>query len=98
VFPHDDWDPEPWAYTTDFRSTTKHPQGEWTFAVMSSIDIEEISVRVEGPDSILRKGRLRDLETGKLVKIRDGAYTFEANPGVRYFSFSVDGNTKNKGT
>jgi hypothetical protein len=89
VFPHEDWEPEPWAYTTDFRSTSKNPQGEWVFAVMSSIDIEDISMRLEGPENILRKGKLRDLETGKLVKFRDGVYTFEANPGVRYFSFSV---------
>ena len=89
VFPHEDWDPEPWAYTTDFHPTTKKPQGEWIFAVHSSVDLEEIGMRLEGPESILMKGKLRDLETGKQVKFRDGIYTFAASPGVKYFRFTL---------
>ena len=38
---------------------------------------------------MLRKAQLRDLETGKQVKFSRGAYTFNASPGERYFTFRV---------
>jgi hypothetical protein len=95
IFPHEEWaadgDAEVWGYTSDFHASSRKPKGEWTFAVMSSIDVSEVSLRLEGPEDILRKAKLRDMETGKLVRFSKGIYTFNASPGIRYFTFSVGG-------
>ena len=89
IFPHEEWGGDAWGYTSDYHASSRNPQGEWTFAVLSSIDVSEVSLRLQGPDSILRKAKLRDLETGKQVKFSEGVYTFNASPGIRYFSFQV---------
>lgn len=95
IFPHEEWaadgDAEVWGYTSDFHASSRKPRGEWTFAVMSSIDVSEVSLRLEGPEGILRKAKLRDMETGKLVRFSKGIYTFNASPGIRYFTFRIGG-------
>lgn len=94
VFPHEKWEGEDgdkaWGYTSDFHQLTRKPQGEWTFAVHSSSEIRQATLRLEGSASILRKGTLIDLETGKKVKFYRGAYSFTTNTDkVRYFSFRI---------
>lgn len=89
VFPHQEWGTEAWGFASDYRSVQRKPSGEWIFAVHVSAGVDEVSLSLEGPDEILNKAQLRDLETGKLVKFSRGAYTFDASPGERYFSFRV---------
>ncbi len=91
IFPHDDWAGDAWAYTSDFHAVSRKPRGEWVFAVLSSIDVSQVSLRLEGPRKILRRASLTDLETGRKVRFNKGAYTFEASPGVRYFAFRIGG-------
>jgi hypothetical protein len=89
VFPHEEWESDAWGFTSDFHATSLRPQGEWVFAVHASSDVTHASLRLEGPAKILKKAKLRDLETGKLVKFSRGGYRFDLDGGPHYFSFKV---------
>jgi hypothetical protein len=90
VFPHDEWETGAWNYTSDYRAITKKPSGEWTFKVLASPDVEEVTLRWEGPEDILKKSRLIDVQTGTKVKAgKDDSYTFELVDGQAEFVFEV---------
>jgi len=71
---------------------TKKPGGEWSFLVRASAEAEEITLRWEGDNKLLRKAILRDEQTGKRIRIRPGrSYTFTNNGGENRFTFIVRG-------
>ncbi|NNE05767.1 MAG: hypothetical protein HKN15_08605 [Xanthomonadales bacterium] len=89
VFPHEEWGETTWGYASDYHAATRKPSGEWVFAVRGSEPFAEVTLKLEGPAEILKKGNLRDLESGKQVKLADGSYTFDMASDVHYFSFRL---------
>ena len=90
VFPHDDWKAGSWGYTTDFHALSKKPSGTWRFAVKASANITDATLRWTAPDSILRKAKIIDEQTGKKIKLKaDGHYSFNITGGIRYFRFEL---------
>ena len=90
TFENDAFTDAGWGYTSDYRAMTKKPAGEWLFLVRASEDAQEITLRWEGNDKLLRGTILRDEQTGKKIPVRpDQSYTFSNAGGENRFTFIV---------
>lgn len=84
-----------WGYTSDYRAMTKKPGGTWLFLVRASSDVQQITLRWEGDDKLLRNASLRDEQTGQEIRIRPGeSYQFQNSPGGNWFSWIMKGSGK----
>lgn len=89
VFPHEEWGETTWGYASDYHEATHKPEGEWVFAVRGSENFSDVTLTLDGPAEILRKGKLRDLESGKIVKLKNGSANFAMTSDIHYFSFRI---------
>jgi hypothetical protein len=90
VFLNDDFEPVNWGYTTDFRALDKHRRGTWNFVVRASAEFEEVTLRWEGEFDPFRSTWLKDLDTGKKIRMKGGeSYTIQMNGGERNFELTT---------
>lgn len=79
-----------WGYTSDFRSQTDTPYGEWPFVVKASSEFTEITLRWEGASGLFENAWLIDQQSGESIKVRAGeSYRFDTDTGGNYFRFTL---------
>jgi hypothetical protein len=79
-----------WGFTSDIRSLTKKPSGEWPFVVKASDDVGEVTLRWEGDPTILGVAWLVDQETGEWIRTSPGgSYSYTNGPVDRRFKFAI---------
>ena len=79
-----------WGYTSDFRSQTDTPLGEWPFVVKASSEFTEITLRWEGEAGLFDNAWLIDEQSGESIKVRAGeSYRFNADTTDSHFRFTL---------
>lgn len=92
MFPHEEWGGEEWGFASDYREFSRGTGGEWVFAVYASEDVDEVTLRFEGPDELLKKTKLSQGQNGrKWISKGTESYTFSPKPGMNYFTVRVPG-------
>jgi hypothetical protein len=90
VFPHPEWGEHSGDYASDFRRLGRRPSGTWTFAVQAAATVKEVGLRWDGPEDVLSKSWLVDLETGVRQRVvPGGSYVFVSNGTTRAFKFII---------
>ncbi len=92
VFPHPEWGAYAGDYSTDFHALGGRGRDRWSFDVVASVPGEEITLRWEGPDEILRRSFVLDQQTRQMQRVLPGgSYTFTMNGGRRGFTWILRG-------
>ena len=79
-----------WGYNSDFRSMSRIPRGTWHFVVRASEDVEEATLRLEGPQGIIEGILLYDKQTRRWNRLgQNGTYTFALVDGEAQFKLRV---------
>lgn len=95
TFEHEEFRDADWGYTSDYRAMAEKPEGVWLFQVRASNDAQEITLRWEGDDKLLRSARLRDEQTGEIIRIRPGeTYRFKNSEGGNWFTWVMKDKVK----
>lgn len=80
-----------WGFTTDFRTPTDPPEGEWPFVVKTSDTETPISLSWASDGYDLSGAWLLDRQTGTAVSVASGdGYTFQPTDKESLFVFFVE--------
>jgi hypothetical protein len=91
VFTNPLFDSVDWGYTSDYRSLTSSPAGEWPFKVLATLDIEEVTLSWTGKAALFDNAWLLDEQTGDLIEIKPGeSYTFLNETGEHRFTLIIE--------
>lgn len=86
VFPHPDWGVKQGDYASDFRAFDGRP-GQWLLELRADTPSSQVVVRWEGEPAILKRSRLVDKLTGRVVipssPANANGYTLTLNPAIR---------------
>ena len=97
LFPHPDWEADIGNFTSDFHPAGQNRKDSWSFEVRTDDPNRLVKLSWEGEKRILRRSRLIDEKTGKVIKPgKAGEYEFVIGDVSRTFTWEFGGRFKRR--